>query len=56
MELAFNGYQLTLTVRIRQPKNKRSSEAPMTCRTAPNPYVRDHRLLTSIGTHIAPTR
>ena len=56
MELTFNGYQLTLTVRVRQRKNKTRNEAPVTCRAVPDQYARDHRLLTSVGTHIAPTR
>ncbi len=56
MELTFNGYQLALTVRRRQPKIRTRNEAPITRRTAPDRRAGHHHLLTCGGTHIAPTR
>jgi hypothetical protein len=56
MELTFNGYQLTLTVRLRQSKKRTRNEPPSAQPTAPDQHNRHYRLLTCGGTHVAPTR
>jgi hypothetical protein len=56
MELTFNGYQLILTVRRRQPKDRMRDEAPITRRTAPDHRARYRYPLSRGGATTAPTR
>lgn len=56
MELTFNGYQLTLIVRVGQSKNRTRNEPPRAQPTTPDQHARHYRLLTCGGTHVAPTR
>lgn len=56
MELTFNGYQLTLTVRRRQLKTRTRNKPPITRQTAPDRRAGHDHLYACGGTYIAPTR